>query len=140
MAKTEQAAASLKKVAESSAPPTPHSPGISSSSSTTAPKTKVEAVAQLVGFLEESRQSDENSFQVQLQKLKREKEEKRKEQRRLASQAKKIHQKQKRLVAKCNKASTEELLEVLRHRAVLKEKRSGSDASSSGSKSAKKTK
>ena len=139
MAKTEQAAASLKKVAESSAPPAPQSPG-SSSSSTTAPKTKVEAVAQLVGFLEESRQSDENSFQAQLQKLKREKEEKRKEQRRLASQAKKIHQKQKRLVAKCNKASTEELLEVLRHRAVLKGKRSGSDASSSGAKSAKKTK
>ena len=72
MAKTEQVTAGLKKATETAEPPSP-----AASSSTSRPKSKAEAVADLVGLLEETRQSDVNSCQMQLQKLKKEKEEKR---------------------------------------------------------------
>ena len=42
---------------------------------------KTEAVARLVGLLEETRRADDNSFEKQLERLKKEKEQKRKEER-----------------------------------------------------------
>ena len=54
---------------------------------------------------------------------------KQKEQKRLASELKKVDQKKRRVLKHCQNASTEDLLEVLRHRTVRAQKRAESASS-----------
>ena len=90
----------------------------SASGSVFGPVDKTSAVAQLVGLLEETRRKDDNSFERQLARLKKEKEAKMKEVKKSLYEAKKVKQRAQRARKKIGKTSTEDLLEVLRFRAL----------------------
>ena len=100
-----------------------------SSSAGTGSTAKAQAVANLVGLLEQSRQNDNNSFEQQLTNVRKDRELKKKEAARLQKEVKKIDQKRRRVQKHCEKASTEELLEVLRVRTLRAEKKEKASAS-----------
>ena len=92
-----------------------------SASSNGASSSQAEAVMNLVGLLEEARQADTNTLELQAKKLRQEREAKKKEAARLSAEARKIDQKRRRITKHCAKASTEDLLEVLRIRTLRAE-------------------
>ena len=77
--------------------------------------TKV-ALAQLVSDLEEARKNDVSGDVKRLAELKRLKEESKKETKRLQAEQKKEVRKRKAILLRTSKASTDDLLEALRHR------------------------
>ena len=79
---------------------------------------KKQAIAQLVGLLEGARRSDTNSYERQMTDLRKQRQGRKKEQKRLASELKTIDVKKRRVLKHCERATTEDLLEVLRHRTL----------------------
>ena len=100
-------------------------------------KEKNQAVCELVGMLEDARKNDSNSYEAQIAELRKKKHEQKKENKRLSLELKKIDNKKRAVLKHCEKASTEELLEVLRHRTIRSQKRSEAASSSASPKSKK---
>ena len=93
--------------------------------------TKV-ALANLVNDLEEAMKNDLSGEVQKLAELKRLKEESKRETKRLQAEQKAVNRKRKAILLRTSKASTEDLLEALRHRMSRKKNEgSSSDAPSS---------
>ena len=120
------AAATAAAAAASSATTVVPTSSITGATSSTTPLSKKEAVAQLVGLLEDSRKADTNNYDKQLEALRKERQQKNKEANQLANEAKQINNKKRRVLKQCDKASTEDLLEVLRHRTLRAQSRQDS--------------
>ena len=86
-----------------------------------------EALADLITQLEDARNNDDNSDVKKLKQLKEAKIEAKREAKRLAAEGRKMARKRKAMLARTEKASTEELLETLR---IRMQRRVGGSASS----------
>ena len=116
--------------AKAAAPP----PAAAKASSPVLTTTKV-ALANLVNDLEEARKNDVSGDVQKLSDLKRLKEEARKEARRLQAEQKALNRKRKAVLMRTSTASTEDLLEALRHRMSRKKSSGSSEATASGTPS-----
>ena len=112
--------------AKAAAPP----PAAAKAASPVLTTTKV-ALANLVSDLEEARKNDVSGDVQKLQELKHLKEESKREAKRLQAEANALNRKRKAVLMRTSKASTEDLLEALRH--MMSRKKSSGSSSTAAS-------